>query len=111
MSVGLGTLGIVVPGLPTTPFLLLASWCYYRGSTRLQKWLLESRVLGAYIREYEEKKGMTVRAKIWAISVMCFMCTLSIFLFIPNPVVDIIVAISGIIGAFTVALWVPTAED
>lgn len=47
-AVALGVLGIFVPGLPTTPFLLLASWAFYKGSPRLQRRLLDSR-LGTYI--------------------------------------------------------------
>ena len=58
VAVGLGALGVVVPGLPTTPFLLLASWLFYRSSPKLQQWLLRS-WLGQYIRGYQRRGGMT----------------------------------------------------
>ena len=58
LAVGLGALGVVVPGVPTTPFLLLASWLFYRSSPRLQQWLLAS-WLGKYIRGYQRRGGMT----------------------------------------------------
>ena len=57
VAVGLGALGVVLPGLPTTPFLLLASWLFYRSSPRLQQWLLAS-WLGKYIRSYHRRGGM-----------------------------------------------------
>ena len=58
LAVGLGALGVVVRGLPTTPFLLLASWLFYRSSPKLQQWFLASR-LGKYIRGYQRRGGMT----------------------------------------------------
>lgn len=61
--VALGAAGIVVPLLPTTPFLLLASYCYLRSSPRLHAWLLSSRWLGGYIRSYQEGGGVTLRWK------------------------------------------------
>ena len=62
-SVGLGILGIVVPMMPATPFLLLAAYCYARGSRRFHDWLLGHRVLGAYIRAYREGRGLERRQK------------------------------------------------
>jgi uncharacterized protein len=57
LSVGLGVVGIVLPLLPTTPFLLLAAACYLRSSRRLHRWLLGNRVVGGYIRRYLDGKG------------------------------------------------------
>lgn len=109
MSVVLGVLGIFVPGLPTTPLLLLASWSFYRSSPKLQRILLDSRV-GGYIKAYEKNKGMTLRSKIMAISLMLVMCSVSIVFFIPGTVARIIVAIAGLAGSIVVAFVVPTLK-
>jgi uncharacterized membrane protein YbaN (DUF454 family) len=66
----LGIIGAFLPLLPTTPFLLLASACYARGSTRLHGWLLGSRVFGPTIRNFEAGKGIPRRAKITAIALL-----------------------------------------
>ncbi len=68
--VGIGVLGIVLPLLPTTPFLLLAAICYARSSQRLHHALLTNRFLGNYISNYLEGKGMTRRAKMWTLSLL-----------------------------------------
>ena len=108
---GLGALGVVVPGLPTTPFLLLASWLFYRSSPRLQQWLLGS-WLGKYIRNYHRRGGMTAAQKAGAIGMMVAMVLLSTFVFIPaGATARIIVPIAGGVGALTVAFAVPNAKD
>lgn len=57
--VALGLVGMFLPVLPTTPFLLLAAVCYARSSPRLYRWLLTNRWFGEYIRNYREGRGMT----------------------------------------------------
>jgi len=59
----LGVIGIPVPILPTTPFLLLAAACYLRGSERMHKWLLTNRYFGAYLSDYRMGRGMPMRIK------------------------------------------------
>ena len=111
LCVVLGALGVVVPGLPTTPFLLLASWLFYRSSPRLQEWLLRS-WLGTYIRSYRRRGGMTIAQKASAIGIMVTMVLLSTFVFIPEgSIARIIVPITGAVGALTVAFAVPNAKD
>lgn len=63
LALALGVAGIFIPLLPTTPFLLLASACYVRGSRRMHAWLLSHGRLGAYIRDFEEGRGIPLRAK------------------------------------------------
>ena len=110
IAVLLGIIGVVVPGLPTTPFVLLASWCFYKSSPRLQAWLLQS-FLGKYIRDYKEKGGLTTRKRVYIIALMATMVSMSIIFFIPNTTVDIIVGVAGLIGCIVVGFVVPKAKD
>ena len=68
LFVGLALLGIFLPILPTTPFLLLAAACYARGSDRFYNWLLNNRWFGGYIRNYREGRGIPLRIKLLAIT-------------------------------------------
>ena len=64
IAVGLGTIGVFLPLLPTTPFLLLAAACFIRSSDRLYTWLIHHRWFGSYIRHYREHRAITRRAKV-----------------------------------------------
>jgi len=64
LFVGIGILGIFVPILPTTPFLLLAAVCFVRSSRRFYGWLLNNRWFGNYIRNYRERKGFPLKQKV-----------------------------------------------
>jgi len=68
--VGLGIVGIFVPVLPTTPFLLLAAACYARSSQRFYSWLLNNKWFGSYIRNYLERKGITLRVKVITLTLL-----------------------------------------
>jgi len=65
-----GIIGIFVPLLPTTPFLLLATILYMRSSSRLLKWLLNNRYLGPYIKDYFSRKGIPLRMKVRSILIL-----------------------------------------
>ncbi len=67
-SLGLGIAGILLPLLPTTPFLLLAAACYARSSERLNNWLLNNRWFGNYLRNYWKGKGIPLKVKVLSIS-------------------------------------------
>ena len=110
ISVVLGAVGVGVPGLPTTPFVLLASGCCYQSSPRLQTGLLQS-FLGKYIRDYKEKGGLTTRKRLYIIALMATMVSVSIIFFIPNTTVDIIVGVAGLIGCIVVGFVVPKAKE
>jgi len=74
----LGALGVVLPGLPTTPFMLLAMFCFTRSSEKLTKKLAESRFYKKFLKKYEGRKGMTIREKVSISLFAAFMATLSI---------------------------------
>ena len=70
LCVALAVLGVFLPLLPTTPFLLLASACYVRSSERLHGWLMGNRVLGGYIRNFKERRGIPLRAKFTTVALL-----------------------------------------
>jgi uncharacterized protein len=67
IAVVLGVIGIIVPVLPTTPFLLLAAWAFSRSSPRFEAWLIGHRHLGPPIRAWRERGAISRRAKIVAV--------------------------------------------
>ena len=100
ISVGMGVIGIFVPGWPTTIFLIIASYFYIRSSAKLYNWLLNNKILGIYLKNYYSGKGMPLKAKIISILMMWPFGLLSIFLWIPSNliIVKIIVFILLVIG-------------
>ena len=91
----LGILGIFLPLLPTTPFLLLASACYMRGSERMHRWLLQQPQLGPYIRNFEAGHGIPMRAKITALILMWASLAVSMWI-VPLTWVRLLLLVPGI---------------
>jgi hypothetical protein len=79
----LGVIGIVVPGLPTTPFVLAAAWAAARGSRRLHDWLHAHRMFGPMIRDWEASGAVSRRAK-WFATVTMLACALIMFATAPK---------------------------
>jgi len=90
LSTGLGIIGVFIPILPTTPFLLLAAACYMRSSERFYQWLINNRIFGAYVRNYIEGRGMPVRIKILTILLLWLAIGLSITFGVQNIVIRIV---------------------
>ena len=93
---GLGILGIFLPLLPTTPFLLLAAACYIRSSERLYNWLMNNRWIGRYIKNYLEGKGVPLKSKVFSISTLWITIGYSVFFVVnifPVRVILILIAI------------------
>jgi len=84
MSVFFGVAGIFIPVLPTTPFLLLAAFCFSRSSERLNKWLLNNKWFGLYIREYRQGRGIPFSVKVYAISLLWATILVSVIFLIGN---------------------------
>lgn len=70
ISLALGLLGIALPVLPTTPFLLLTAYCYLRSAPNWHKRLLASKHLGPYIKNFQENKCIPVRIKVYSVSML-----------------------------------------
>lgn len=80
LSIVLGVIGIFVPLLPTTPFLLLAAACFMRSSPRFYHWLVQHPKLGPWVHDYLDGQGIPLRGKVYAISLMWSSIALSCYL-------------------------------
>lgn len=107
LALGLGLLGVVLPGLPTTPFVLLAAACYAKASPRLHAWLLNHRLLGPMLRDWEQHRSLTRRTKTVAVVSMTLMVSLSIWSFRGRLIAQLMLVLLGAIGAWVV-LRIPT---
>jgi uncharacterized membrane protein YbaN (DUF454 family) len=110
IAVSLGVIGIFIPVMPTTPFLLLAAMCYARGSQRLHRWLLSNRWCGAYIRNYREDRSMHPRHKLLTLSLLWITITLSGIFAVELWWVRIILFVVAI-GVTTHILRLPARAD
>ncbi len=109
VSLALGIIGVVLPGLPTTPFVLLAAACYAKASPRLHGWLIQHRFLGPMVRDWEQHRSLTRRTKTIAITSMVVMVGLSSWGFRHQPWAMGGLLAAGLVGAFVV-LRIPTRE-
>jgi len=95
ICVVIGAIGVIVPVLPTTPFLLLAAICYTRSSERLYRAPLSNRIFGSYIRNYLEGRGIPVRVKAMAITFLWATILVSMYL-VENTVMRVVLPIISI---------------
>ncbi len=93
---GIGIIGILVPVLPTTPFLLLAAACYVRSSRRLYNWLLNNRLFGTYLKNYLEGKGMPLRIKLMTILLLWTAIMCSILFAVQELIIRLILLIVAV---------------
>ena len=103
----LGLLGIVLPGLPTTPFVLLSAACLARSSPRLHQKLISHRHLGPLVRDWEENRSLTRRTKWLSTTIMSTMVVLSAWQFSGRPLLQVLVLTLGVVVCIVV--WrIPT---
>lgn len=105
--VGLGVLGIFLPLMPTTVFLLLAAYCYSRSSDKFHDWLLNNRFLGKYIRNYKSGQGMSVRDKATTLIILWASIGVSVWFVKGSFWVTLILAAVAV-GVTTHILWIKT---
>lgn len=94
---GLGAVGLVIPILPTTPFILLAAACYLRASERLHQWLVRSPTFGPTILAWQDHGAIPPRAKVIAIAMVMLTFGFSILFVIEPPVVRAGLAALGVV--------------
>ena len=110
LFVGLGAIGAVVPGMPTTVFLVLAAACFIRSSQRLYDWLISNKTFGPYLKNYREGKGIPLRAKVLALSLIVVFVSFAVFYAIQATQIKILVGLVGLIGFLFVFFKVPAAK-
>ena len=84
LCVGFAVLGIFLPVLPTTPWLLLAAWLFYKGNPKMRIWLLNNKYLGPYIDNYIKYRAIPLKSKIISISMLWITILFSVY--IVNPI-------------------------
>jgi uncharacterized protein len=87
LSVGIGIAGLVLPLVPTTPFVILAAWCFARSSPELRERLVNSRMLGPSLRDWERERAIARRAKVSASVLFACLVVLSVALQFPTWIV------------------------
>ena len=111
ICVGLAYLGAILPGLPTTPWVLLASYCFSRSSPRLERWLKRSPIFGKLLHDWEKHRGIRRPVKIIAVCLVVTVVSLSIALGgLPVWLKWTIGALAAI-GVCVIVFVVPTIKD
>ena len=110
LCVALGGIGIVVPGLPTTVFFIVAAACFARSNPRFERWVLDLPRVGPLVRDHRAGLGMPRRAKVVAVTMILVAAGASAAFAIDNRAVAAVVVVLGLVGASYVLFRVPTRE-
>jgi uncharacterized protein len=105
ISLGLGILGIILPGLPATSFILLSAACYARSSPRLYNWLLKNKTFGKFIEDYRNNGTMPVKHKIVSVVTMWISILISAYFLRETTWLVVVLILSGLTGTFFITLF------
>ena len=105
----IGIIGIFLPLLPTTIFLILASACFVKGSPKANEWLYNHKILGVYLKNYRDKSGLTVKAKMINILLLWFMISISVYFFTEEFLLRLLLLMIAI-GVTTHLLMIKTKK-
>lgn len=108
LSVGVGVIGIIVPGLPTTVFFVVAAGCFSRSSPRFEQWVLNLPTIGPMVRDYRAGLGMPRKAKVAAITSIVVACSLSAFVAVDRVAIKVAILAAGAIGIAWILWRIPT---
>ena len=109
MFLGLGALGVVLPILPATPFVLLAAACFAQSSEKWHRWLLANRTFGPMVKNWEDNRCIGCRVKLLAVASMVLVGGFSIFYSLDSHALRITGGVFVIIGLLTIA-FLPTCD-
>jgi len=108
LALGLGMLGVILPGLPTTPFVLLAAACYARASPRLHQRMRDNTWIGPMLRDWESHRSLSRRVKAIALTSMTVMIALSVWTLRSSLALQLVLVTTGAIGIWVVGWYIPT---
>jgi len=112
VALALGAIGIVLPVLPTTPFLLLSAYCYARSSPRAHRWLLSNRVFGRQLQDYMAGRGVSRPVKAGVLALLWLVIVLSGVFFVPWTWARVLLGVMGIaVSVHILALKTKTDAD
>ena len=100
LAAGLGIVGLVLPLLPTTPFMILAAACFAKSSPRLHDWLVGHRIFGPAIRDWRDHRAISRKAKRLALTAMAAALLLSVLLGLGWGVLAVQAAVLGVMGSW-----------
>jgi len=109
VAVGVGGIGIVVPGLPSTVFFIMAAWAFSKSNPRLEAWVLGLPQVGSLVQDYRAGLGMPRRAKTTAAVMIVVFVGLSAWL-VDNLVFRAVLLAAGVVGLWVVLARVPTKD-
>ena len=111
VAVGIGSIGVVVPGLPTTVFFVVAAACFSRSSPRFEQWVLDRPGIGPLVRDYRSGLGMPRTAKVTAVTTIVLVCSLSAFVGVERAGLRLVILAAGAFGVGWILLRIPTRAD
>ena len=106
----IGFIGVFIPVLPTTPFLLLSAACYLRSSTRMYRWLYSNRFFGEYLSNYREGRGLPMKAKIFTLAILWMTISYSTFFIVDLWILQLILFVIAIVVSVHLLL-LPTPKN
>jgi uncharacterized membrane protein YbaN (DUF454 family) len=110
ISLFFGILGIFIPGLPTTPFILLTAGLYVRSSEKLYNRLITNKYLGSFISNFRKNKGLSLQTKLYSILLMWTMISISAYFFMDKLIPRLVLVTAGIIGTVVMGFLIPTIK-
>ena len=112
LFVAIGLIGVVVPGLPTTPLMILAAACFAKSSQRFYDWIINNRVFGSHVKNYREGNGIPKRSKPTILATMWVFVLFAVLIAIPDDVLisKVATVFLAIIGTIFI-LRIPNVEN